>query len=283
MRTWLLVALLLCPSLASAQDAGGADAGCVDYTGAPCPPLACDGALCDTTNGAGCSSSGSPTALLLTILGAMALGFTRRRSKIFVFVAALSTANIALAEPEPPVDVVIHEAPPPRRFITAAFSPLPLIVGKVSFELVAMPIEHHALVLSPYYASSTTAPIYVFSDTGQPTQLPKQTFSGYGGELGYRYYFGRSGPRGFFLGPSLILGWFTATAQNGDQTQYRQSGIAADIGSQMLVTDRVSLILGGGLQYLTTDKTIPPQQYPAKIYANKGVLPRVLFSLGLAL
>jgi hypothetical protein len=200
-----------------------------------------------------------------------------------IFAAAITTARMAAAEAEPPVDVVIHEAPPPRRIVTMAFSPLPLIVGKLSFELVVVPIEHHGLVLSPFYASTTTAPIYVFSDTGQPTQLPEQKFSGYGGELGYRYYFGQGGPRGFFLGPSLILGWFTATAQNGSQTKYLQYGFAADVGSQMLVTDRVSLSLGGGLQYIATDKTIPPQQFPAKIFANRGVLPRLLFSLGLAL
>jgi hypothetical protein len=51
----------------------------------------------------------------------------------------------------------------------------------------------------------------------------------------------------------------------------------------MLIADRVALSLGAGLQALTTSKSIPGQQFPAKIYANGGVLPRLLFAIGVAL
>jgi len=63
-------------------------AACVDYAGNPCPPLACDGALCDTSNGSACSAIGAVEAhsshrlpwcaalfLLCTLL------VTRRRSR----------------------------------------------------------------------------------------------------------------------------------------------------------------------------------------------------------
>ncbi len=97
MRTWLRVLLtvavlsfvLLRPRVAFAQAAdagdGGApnDGGCVDYAGNPCPPVACDGALCDTTNGAGCSvaaGSGSST-LPVFVIGAVALAIVRNRRR----------------------------------------------------------------------------------------------------------------------------------------------------------------------------------------------------------
>jgi MYXO-CTERM domain-containing protein len=92
MKTWLRLLLtlavlsfvLLRPRLAFAQVAdAGADGGCVDYAGNPCPPLACDGALCDTTNGSGCSvaaGSGS-SSLPLFVISAVALAIVRRRRR----------------------------------------------------------------------------------------------------------------------------------------------------------------------------------------------------------
>jgi hypothetical protein len=199
-----------------------------------------------------------------------------------VLVATLMTARLAFAEPEPAVDVVIREPPPPQRRFVVSWNPLPLVLDKISFDVVVVPTSHHGLVLSPFYASTSTAPIFVFNSAGQSMQLAKQTFRGGGGELGYRYYFGQRGPRGLFLGPSLILASFEATAGNGTQTHYLYYGGAIDVGYQMLIANRVSLSLGGGLQVVGTSKPIPQQQLPAKLYANFGVLPRLLVSLGVA-
>jgi hypothetical protein len=200
----------------------------------------------------------------------------------FAMVAAIG--RTAGAEPPPPVDVVLHETPPPRRVVAIEWNPLALLViGKVSANVVIVPTDHHALVLSPFYASTTTAPIWVYDPSGlSPTVLPQQTFSGFGGEIGYRYYAGEGGPRGFFVGPSLILASITAKAQNGSKTDFLDYGLAADAGWEALVTDRVAISLGGGLQYTATSKSIPSQQFPAAVYANNGVRPRVLFSLGWA-
>jgi MYXO-CTERM domain-containing protein len=92
MKTWLRLLLtlamlsfvLLRPRLASAQVAdAGVDGGCVDYAGNPCPPLACDGALCDTTNGSGCSvAAGSGNSTLpLFVISAVALAIARRHRR----------------------------------------------------------------------------------------------------------------------------------------------------------------------------------------------------------
>jgi hypothetical protein len=194
----------------------------------------------------------------------------------------IATASNAIAEPEPPVDVVIPETPPPRRIVVLGWNPLSLVLGKASFDVVVVPRDHHGLILSPFYASTSTEPIFVFDDMGNPRQLAKQTFSGFGGELGYRYYFDELGPRGFFMGPSLIVGWFTAQAGDGSQTAFLQYGAAVDVGYQTLIADRLSLTLGGGLEVVATNKSIPQQQFPARFYANFGVLPRLLLSVGWA-
>jgi hypothetical protein len=200
--------------------------------------------------------------------------------------ATATTLRVAAAETPSPadtaVDVALHEAPPPRRLLAVEWNPLPLVIGKLSANVVVAPVDHHALVLSPFCVSTTTAAIYVFDDQGNSTQLPRQTFSGFGGELGYRYYTGVGGPRGFFGGPSIILASMTAKAQNGSTTGYLDYGFALDVGYEMLVTDALALSLGAGVQYTTPNATIPSQQFPADVYANGKLMPRALASIGWA-
>jgi hypothetical protein len=200
-------------------------------------------------------------------------------------IGALSFATrTAAADEAPPPDVKLKMPAPPQRTVTVEWNPLALVtIGRLSANVVITPTDHHALILSPFYAWATTQPIYVFSDSNTAgTPLPTQKFKGFGGEIGYRYYFGQGGPRGLFLGPSLILAAFDANAQNGTSTSYLDFGLAADVGYQVLVADRVSLSIGAGLQYTATSKSIPDQQFPAEIYANDGLRPRVLASLGWA-
>jgi hypothetical protein len=214
----------------------------------------------------------------------------------------VSTAEAPEADAVPtgPVDVTLPEAAPPRRTLAIEWNPLPFVamhtgvkpdpsgptqggLGKLSLNFVLAPLEHHALILSPYYVLTRTTPVTVFDDGGNPTQLPVQTFRGYGSELGYRYYTGQGGLRGFFFGPSLILAAMTATAQNGAKTPYLDYGVAVDVGYQALVVDSVSLSLGAGLQYTTPSKSIPEQMLWAKVFANTAVFPRILASVGWAL
>jgi hypothetical protein len=202
-------------------------------------------------------------------------------TRAMLILAAL--AGAAGADPEPAVDVRLRLPEPPRRTFTLELNPLPLVsIAKVSGNLVVVPIEHHALVLAPFYTSTTTEPIFVYDENGNGTQLPAQKFTGFGTELGYRYYAGAAGPRGLFLGPSLVVAWMSATAAGGATTDFTDLGVAADVGYEALIADRVALALGGGVQVLTTSKPIPSQQFPAKVYANGGVLPRFLLSIGLA-
>jgi hypothetical protein len=171
----------------------------------------------------------------------------------------------------------------PTRTVLVEWNPLSLVViGRISANVVIAPVEHHALTLTPYYGWANTAPINVFASNGDYWQLPKQHFDAFGGEIGYRYYFGHGGPRGVFIGPSLLLADVDAKAQDGTKTNFLNFGLAADVGYQMLVADRFSIGLGVGVQYTATSKSIPDQQFPAEISANAGVRPRALFSLGWA-
>lgn len=206
----------------------------------------------------------------------------RQLTAALLFALASTSTTAAFAEAPRAVDVTIALAPPPRRWVAIEFNPVSLIIGKISANLIIVPIEHHGLVLNPFFASTSTVPIFVYDDAGNATQLPVQKFMGGGGELGYRYYFGRGGPRGLFIGPSFILGDYSATAQDGSSSSFLSFGGAADIGFQALVADRVSLSLGAGLQFNATSKTIPQQQFPADVYANTGFRPRLLASIGCA-
>jgi hypothetical protein len=195
--------------------------------------------------------------------------------------------DATVGEAPPPVDVVVKDALAPHRTFAIEWNPLSLFIDRFSLNLVIAPGEHHALVLSPFYTWANTVPFSTGIDYNgnalpAPITVEQQTFHGFGGELGYRYYFGQGGPRGFFLGPSLILAGITATAGNGSQTSFLDFGLAADAGFQALIANNWSVCVGAGLQYAMPSTSIPPQQLPASIYANQGVQPRLLLSLGYA-
>ncbi len=206
-------------------------------------------------------------------------------------------ARLSMAEPlpgSPPApDVALREAPSPHRTLTLEWNPLALFIDRFSLNAVIVPGDHPALVLSPFYTWSSTVPYGTGIDAngnslmdanGNPYVLNvlSQSFKGFGGELGYRYYFDQGGPRGLFLGPSVMLAAITATAGNGSQTSFADFGFAADVGYEALIADKIAVSVGAGAQYAWPSKFIPEQQLPASIYANKGVQPRLLLSAGYA-
>jgi uncharacterized protein (TIGR03382 family) len=285
---------------------------------APSPPkdvnVACDGALCDTSNDSTCNAGGGSVAW--PIAGAMlllALGTRRRRrwlaGGVAIACVALGLDTAASAEVKPvttaaapaapagsdtagsddSVSVHVDTAPPPVHRFTLAWNPLPFIVGlgKISVDAVIMlKHDHHALVISPFLAITNTAPIFTVAPDGTPSQLPQQNFTTFGAEIGYRHYWGVNGPRGLFIGPSLLLadvqekqGMFG----DGSKTSYGDLGLAFDIGYQAVFSNSFTLAVGAGVQgQLTTMSNVPRQQFPADVYANNGVWPRLLLSVGYA-
>jgi hypothetical protein len=269
--------------------------------------VACDGALCDTSNDSTCNAGGGAGWLAAAIV-AFAIAGTRRRrtgaaaaAAAIVMLGSLAAPRLARADggaapttvgsgsdpAEPAVDVHVAATVPVERHVDIAWNPLPFLVGlgKLSIDVVWVPRHHSALVVAPFLAITNTAPITVFSDAGTPSQLPQQDFTTFGAEIGYRRYWGAQGPRGLFVGPSLILadvrehqGMFG----NGSKTSYGDLGLAFDVGYQVLI-GRFALAVGAGVQGQVTTSSVPKQQFPADIYANAGVWPRLLLSVGYAL
>jgi len=168
--------------------------------------------------------------------------------------------------------------------VVVGWNPLTLLIAKASVDVVVAPVDHHAVVLVPFYASTTSAPLATSRTdaAGNVVQLPAQTFRAFGGEVGYRYYSGEGGPRGAFVGSSVLLGSVRATAADGRETPFVTYGVAADVGYEALVADRIALSVGAGAQFSATSRSIPNQQLPASLYANSGVEPRVLLAVGYA-
>ncbi len=180
-----------------------------------------------------------------------------------------------------PVDVSVPERTPSRRVFALEWNPVALFIDRLSATIEIAPVDHHTLVLSPYYFNTRTGSFPSASGDTLVAHL-SQRFEGVGGEIGYRYYAGYGGPRGFFAGPSFILAGVKATDGNGAQTSLMDYGVALDIGWQALVADDWVVSLGGGAEYLFTSKSVPDQQAPAAYYANSGVHPRALAALGYA-
>jgi hypothetical protein len=222
------------------------------------------------------------SSLLAKLLLGVALGAT-----------TTTAARVSTAESSQPVNVVIHDTAPQHRALAIEWNPLALFLQRFSVDFVVAPGDHHALVVSPFYTWASTNPYATAIDgNGNPLVDAKgspytlnvlpQTFRGFGGELGYRYYVDEGGPRGFFVGPSLILAGMRATAGNGSETSYLDIGGALDIGYEAVIADAIVFTVGGGAQYAVPTRSIPPQQWPATVYANARVQPRLLLSLGYA-
>lgn len=183
------------------------------------------------------------------------------------------------------VDVAVAEPPMPHRYVVLEYDASQLSLDKYRGNLVIMPIEHHALYLSGFSAHVTTAPVAVefdIQDNGTKFAT-EQTFDGYGGEIGYRYYTGLAGPRGLFVGPSFVLGKYHQRSGDGSTADFSNRGVALDLGYAALIAHRVALSVAGGVQWTATSITLPEQFFPANWLVNEGFRARFLLSIGVAL
>jgi hypothetical protein len=160
-------------------------------------------------------------------------------------------------------------------------SPLGFIIGRYNVDLEYLPAPHHALHLTAigYYALP-----------GVDDQL-----TGFGAEVGYRWYSGVHGPEGVFLGGSFLAGeyeYIHGTAAQvpspldlPDDTQYVSLGGAIDAGYQAIILGHFAVGGGVGLQY-TADTEQPHFEYVSHpwhdLVYGAGLRPRVLLSVGAA-
>lgn len=195
------------------------------------------------------------------------------------------TAPAATATPDftqPLASPNVNEGAPPIEYAHRNFAieitPLSLVINHFGAGLELMPVEHHALILSAYYFATTTSK-YLPGDTGPHAN---NDFNGVGGELGYRYYYGHNGPRGLFVGPSLLLGKFKATSDGAPSTHFYDLGVGADVGYQAILGDAWVFGFSAGAQYTWVSQSLPDQVAPAAYHANSGVHPRMQIAVGYA-
>ncbi|HEY3819727.1 MAG TPA: hypothetical protein VGL81_21310 [Polyangiaceae bacterium] len=155
-------------------------------------------------------------------------------------------------------------------------SPLGLFLGgRLSFNAEWAPAVHHAIVVSPYITHTSVN----IATSGSTTE--SQTFTGVGGEIGYRYYTGHKGMNGVFVGPSLIGGIYNAGLPNGNQP-FTNIGVAVDVGLQQIFWNHIVVGGGLGLEYLSVSHDFADLPTSPSIIAESGVKPRFLLEAGYA-
>jgi len=158
-------------------------------------------------------------------------------------------------------------------------NPLAFIIGRYSIDLEYLPVPHQALHATPYFE---------YALPGVDDQL-----TGFGAEVGYRFYTGEHGPHGFFAGASLLVSELEYIHGNptniplnpANDTQYVQLGTAVDVGYQIIVLGNFCAGAGAGLQY-TFDTISPTFEYSTHpwhdLVYGAGLRPRALLQVGAA-
>jgi len=176
----------------------------------------------------------------------------------------------------------------PMKHVAIEANPFGLLIGHYSAQLELMPWRHHAFVINPHFDHVSSD---VSTSGGGTTATYTEAFTGFGTELGYRFYTGKTGMTGFYIGPSVLLGTYTASADSaftgsGSQSSsisFQQVGGALDIGGQAVVGPGIVIGAGFGLQYTAVNQSFQDLPLTASILAGGGIRPRFLFSIGYAL
>lgn len=200
----------------------------------------------------------------------------RKLSSLFLASSLVLVASAASAQnPDRPSDASADRADTHKQF-TATANPLSFGIGRYGADLQWLPAQHHAIVLNPFFASTTA---HVDMESNGVKSSYDEKFSGFGAEVGYRFYSGERGANGFFVGPSLLVGTYTASA-GGQSVGFNSIGYAVDIGGQHVFSNGLTLGGGFGLQHTSVNKDFTDLPLTAAILAGGGWRPRFLLSLG---
>jgi hypothetical protein len=163
----------------------------------------------------------------------------------------------------------------PMKKLGLELNPLGFAIGRYSINVEYMLARHHALILTPFFDSTTVTVNSV--DVG--------SLKGFGGELGYRFYTGDRGMNGFYIGPSVLFASWSqssnlANVPNGDS--FTAIGGALDLGGQAVIGPGVIVGGGFGLQYTknSIDVNTDNLNIASAAIAGGGVRPRFLLSVG---
>lgn len=180
-------------------------------------------------------------------------------------------------------DKVLVPEDKPQKSISIELNPLGFAAGRYGANVEYVPFVHHALNVTAFYQ---TFPRYVLSKVmPTPEDAGVNAAGKMGGEVGYRFYSGRRGANGFFIGASgviqpLALPRVTPDFKADLQSFYGYGG-AVDVGIQG-ITDSGFTIGGGiGAMYLAYNA---PESAKApngqQSFSQPHFLPRVLLAAG---
>jgi hypothetical protein len=188
----------------------------------------------------------------------------------------------AVLPPPPPgaILVPVQEAPPFKQYVIE-LNPLATFIGRYSIQGEYLPAVHHAITLNPFY---THASITISNGNADGSDLNAGSLSGFGGELGYRYYTGVKGPNGFYVGPSFLFSSYSQSLDGQSSDSFTSVGGAIDIGGQGVVGPGIVVGGGFGLQWTKTSKDIDTNNLnlASAVIAGGGTRPRFLFTIGYA-
>ncbi|MEI9939550.1 MAG: hypothetical protein WDO69_20205 [Pseudomonadota bacterium] len=184
----------------------------------------------------------------------------------------------APAGPPPGAVLVPVEEEQPFKQIAIMANPLGFFIGRYSLDVEYLPALHHAITLTPFY---THAPVKV---TINGTEVDGGSLNGGGGELGYKFYTGKKGPNGFFVGPSFLFGSYTQSFEGQKGDSFTSIGGAIDFGGQAVIGPGFVIGGGFGMQWTKTSKDINTDNLnlASAIIAGGGLRPRFLFTVGYA-
>ena len=179
-----------------------------------------------------------------------------------------------------PATVVQQPKPEPKQFAITT-NPFNLYIGRYGINFEYQFVLHHGIIVSPHYDHVSWDQT---STTPAGTQTYKDSFSGFGAELGYRFYSGEKGFNGFFASPSLLLATYKASGAlvpgltAADQS-FTSIGWAWEVGGQAQLGGFI-IGGGGGLQYTHVSKQLEDLPLAAAVIAGGGWRPRLILNLG---
>jgi hypothetical protein len=164
-------------------------------------------------------------------------------------------------------------SPPPRWAV--GFNPLAIAIGRHSVDVERLVVPGFAILVNVHgdFASHDLPAIEY--DRVSPLW-------GFGGEAGFRWFTAERGMRGFFVGATLVGGWYSVEYY-GRRIGLPGVGVALDMGGQFPLGRSLFLAFGGGMQHLWTSR------YPADIapgvsfVMGAGFDTRILLTFGMLL
>lgn len=169
------------------------------------------------------------------------------------------------------------------RRITLTVNPLAVVMNRWGANVEVLPARHHGIVVSGYLQSFSLGRVRPFLPEDAQSYVRDDAPSLAGGELGYRFYTGRTGADGLFIGPSGVVVPLAypriAPRSAGVELQpYRAFGGALDVGLQSVT--RIGLTVGGGLGVMVLTSKLPADPNRLAMPFSSNVLPRLLFTAG---